>query len=70
MLIIRYGGKCVDCGYIGPPETFDFDHVRGTKIGSVSILLRGNRGIEESEKCDLVCANCHRIRTSVRSRTK
>ena len=44
----------------------DFDHRDGTtKVSSVTRLI--NRSIEvllaEVAKCDIVCANCHRIRT-------
>jgi len=48
----------------------DFDHVRGNKITEVSALL-GFASLErlqlEIAKCDLVCANCHRVRTRKRS---
>ena len=64
-------GPCSDCGVTFPPECMDFDHLNGDKIESVSNLLR-DRGIKaaraESAKCDLVCANCHRIRTRKRAK--
>ena len=44
----------------------DFDHVRG-KTAGISRLLQANvsmtRLLAEIAKCDLVCSNCHRIRT-------
>lgn len=58
---------CADCGNMFPPECMDFDHVRGEKLFAI-----GNgavrhyslaRVIAEIAKCELVCANCHRIRT-------
>jgi hypothetical protein len=59
---------CVDCGIQYPVFVMQFDHVRGekrfnigratTKIKSIQTLL------EEISKCDLVCANCHAIRTA------
>lgn len=59
-------GPCADCGKAYPPYVMDFDHVRGEKRGDVAHLTgRVSRGSlqEEIEKCDLVCANCHRERT-------
>ena len=61
---------CVDCGKLFPSVCMDWDHVRGEKVAPVSRLLtRNNRRaiLAEIAKCDLVCANCHRIRTKLRS---
>jgi len=59
-------GPCTDCRKKYPPECMELDHVRGRKIGHISKLIQ-TRGIRvcirEAAKCDLVCANCHRIRT-------
>lgn len=58
---------CTDCGESFPPIAMDFDHVRGKKAFNLSVA--GVRGVSEArlqrelEKCDLVCSNCHRIRT-------
>jgi hypothetical protein len=62
------GHPCTDCGGQFPPCAMDFDHVRGKKL---FILGRGaGKGlpavIAEIAKCDLVCSNCHRIRTALR----
>lgn len=60
-------GPCADCGIQYPPYAMDFDHVRGEKtihVGSSKMFHSPlDRVIEEIEKCDLVCSNCHRIRT-------
>ena len=57
---------CYDCGVSYPPYVMDFDHVRGTKFRNIAKMV-GRNSIssikEEIEKCDLVCSNCHRIRT-------
>ena len=56
----------MDCGIIYPSFVMDFDHVRGTKefrIGASSANPGIKRLKAEIEKCDLVCSNCHRIRT-------
>lgn len=61
---------CMDCGGSFPPECMDFDHVRGEKVINVGLLVEDTTGKREIEiaKCDLVCANCHRIRTKLRRR--
>jgi len=63
---------CVDCGYDSDPAALDFDHVRGEKTLGVG-QMRGHpweRVFAEIDKCEVVCANCHRIRTSNRRRNK
>jgi hypothetical protein len=62
---------CQDCGGTFPTVCMDFDHVRGKKLFDVSQAIRRRISLvrvqAEIEKCDLVCANCHRIRTSTRT---
>lgn len=59
---------CADCHQSYPYYVMDFDHVRGVKTeGLARINLLGMRRImDEIDKCDLVCANCHRRRTAHR----
>jgi len=59
--------SCMDCGVQYPYYVMDLDHRDPTqKTKAVSQMLR-RCGLEtlkkEIAKCDLVCANCHRIRT-------
>ena len=59
---------CNDCGQCFPPEVMDFDHL-GNKIADISrmVFTHGPEGLKnELEKCELVCANCHRVRTARR----
>ena len=62
--------SCMDCG-IGDIVVLDFDHVRGEKIANVTTLVSNNASWQvikdEIDKCDVVCANCHRRRTSTRA---
>jgi hypothetical protein len=60
---------CKDCGQIFHPVCMDFDHVRGEKIKGVGLMknLKRERMLKEIEKCELVCANCHRVRTHTRN---
>jgi L-lysine 2,3-aminomutase len=57
---------CADCGVSYPYYVMDFDHVSGEKVMMISqLVLRGatTKLMTELEKCEVVCANCHRIRT-------
>lgn len=62
---------CLDCGQSFPSYVMDFDHREGTKKSrNISGALRywsWRRVLAEIAKCDLVCANCHRIRTARRA---
>lgn len=64
-LVERLGGVCSACGGSFPPEVFDFHH-RDPSAKAYSPSARiGNGAFEdvlpEVEKCDLLCANCHRV---------
>lgn len=63
---------CVDCGKSFHPAAMTFDHLPGTtKRGEVSDLVKSGctrLAREEIAKCDLVCANCHAVRTHLRRR--
>lgn len=58
---------CVDCGVHFPPICMDFDHVNGDKVAGISRMVNGAVSLDklqaEINKCELVCSNCHRIRT-------
>lgn len=59
---------CVDCGMIYKPYQTDFDHINSdNKYKCISTMIRDNESIEkiisEISKCELVCANCHKVRT-------
>ena len=67
---IKLERGCADCGLKIPhPEVYDFDHRPGVhKVAKVAQMRLGNMAalVAEIEKCDVVCANCHRIRTASR----
>ena len=72
-LILHFGGRCMDCSMelVDYPECADFDHVRGEKKFDLSAKSWSYaRLLVEAEKCDLVCANCHRKRTAQRNRDR
>lgn len=60
---------CTDCGESYPPYVMDFDHLdESLKTRNVSTMTIWSRAAIEKEisKCELVCSNCHRIRTHER----
>lgn len=65
---LKLASGCVDCGYVAEAAALEFDHVRGEKL---FVLCRGQGHSHESllaeiAKCDIVCSNCHHIRTHTR----
>lgn len=61
---IKLARGCIDCGYNAHPAALDFDHVRGEKKRNVSLFSTTQKGLlEEIAKCDVRCANCHRVKT-------
>lgn len=67
---IKSAGSCTDCGNQFHPAAMDFDHVGTDKVAPVSQLVANNVSYKridaEIAKCELVCANCHRVRTHER----
>ena len=67
---------CAECGLVMPdhPEVFDFDHAPGSdKLRHVAdFATKGTieELLAEIAKCEVVCANCHRIRTRAREPLK
>lgn len=62
---------CEDCRQTFDPVCMDFDHRPGEiKAKGIARMIGDGATLEqvlaEVAKCDLVCANCHRIRTHER----
>ncbi|KKK76605.1 hypothetical protein LCGC14_2861970, partial [marine sediment metagenome] len=71
---IKLAEGCADCGYNEYACALHFDHLpEFDKIASVSTMLAGNRPIsvieDEMAKCEVVCANCHAVRTFITRNT-
>lgn len=68
--IVYLGGLCVDCGFKNHLDAFQFDHILGSPTKRDRKAVLGSYGWErmreELDKCELVCANCHAIRTQSR----
>lgn len=63
------GGKCVKCGWHGPPAGFEFHHNIGEKEFMIGMVANKSWDLikRELEKCILLCATCHRIEHSSQS---
>ena len=61
---------CADCGYNAHPAALDFDHlpghVKSFRMASAAAGIKWSVVEAEMAKCEVVCANCHRIRTADR----
>ena len=61
---------CKDCNIKYPYYVMDFDYVRGKKDFELARAASHYRSLDtiqkEIDKCDVVCSNCHRIRTFTR----
>ena len=61
---------CIDCGQTDI-RVLEFDHVRGDKSNNIARMV--GKGFSwstieaEIAKCEVRCANCHRIKTNERS---
>jgi L-lysine 2,3-aminomutase len=63
---------CMDCGGRFPPCSMDFDHLENKEYEIAGMVGRyGKKKIlTETSKCDVVCANCHRVRTRDQAKAK
>lgn len=64
MAIEHLGGKCIKCGYNKYPEVMEFHHrdplQKDFNVSKKGLTRSWERVRKEIEKCDLLCANCHR----------
>ena len=69
VMSIKEISECIDCGESNP-LVLDFDHVKGDKILAISDMSNKAYCIDkiskEMDKCEVRCANCHRIITNKR----
>jgi hypothetical protein len=59
---VKMTSGCADCGYAGHPAALDFDHL-GDKALNVSSAKSVAQADIEIAKCEVRCANCHRIKS-------
>ena len=69
--LIKLGQGCDDCGWSEWARGLDWDHVPGVKVATISVMIvrlePWETVLDEMAKCEVVCANCHRIRTRTRT---
>lgn len=68
---IKLAAGCADCGYAEHSEALQFDHLPGThKLFAIANAMSEGRPWDlieaEISKCEVVCANCHAVRTADR----
>lgn len=65
---LKFG--CKICGYNEHPAALDFDHLKNKKYNIALMAVRVGRTMkrvkEEIRKCQILCANCHRVETQKR----
>ena len=69
-LIILKGGECKECKLLyngSNASVFDFHHLKDKKL-SLNVRNIGDKPwkviLKEARKCELLCSNCHRLKTS------
>jgi len=64
---IKITRGCIDCGYNKHPVALDFDHINGERnpkrISNMPGYYLWHKILAEMDKCEIRCANCHRIKT-------
>ncbi len=71
MASLKAGVPCSDCGGVFPVWVMHWDHLpEFEKTDAISVMVTSRTReavLEELKKCELVCANCHVMRTVVRA---
>ena len=64
---IKLKTGCIKCGYKEHPVALDFDHIdpaaKEFTIGTAYTSVSSKRLYKEIDKCQVLCANCHRVKT-------
>jgi 5-methylcytosine-specific restriction endonuclease McrA len=65
VMLIKEIIPCADCGQNYPYYVMDFDHINNktTNINALVERCSIEKLEEEMANCELVCSNCHRVRT-------
>lgn len=64
---VKQANPCTDCNAFYPYYVMQFDHTGSDKESNVSDMANRSLSLartkNEIAKCELVCANCHAVRT-------
>ena len=66
---LKESTPCADCGQYFPSYVMDFDHLKDKGFGIAryrSKCVSEKTLKSEMAKCEIVCSNCHRVRTHKR----
>lgn len=67
---IKLSSGCVDCGFKASPHALTFDHLpQYEKLFNIGAAIRSKSKqavLDEINKCEVRCANCHAIKTALR----
>jgi len=66
ILVAEHGGKCCDCNGVFPDCCYQFHHRNpDEKLFNLGRQMLRNIDVlrVEAKKCDMICANCHVLRT-------
>ena len=70
--VMKRSRPCADCGQAFHPAAMHWDHTGTDKLINISRAVNygwsRERILQELAKCELVCANCHSVRTYTRKR--
>ena len=61
---------CKDCGYKNHHAALSFDHIKDEKHIDVCHAKSISQAKNEIKKCEVVCVNCHAVRTFSRLKNK
>ena len=63
---LKQRSPCTDCGVVYPYYVMDYDHLEDKTMIISQLVNRGSMAAlaRELKKCEIVCANCHRIRNT------
>lgn len=71
-MIEQFGDRCQDCRKTYPSEVFEFDYIGRDPESHTAVSILVTRGAtweriaSELAGCEMVCSNCHKIRTRER----
>jgi ribosomal protein S20 len=62
---IKESFPCQDCNTLYPYYVMEFDHLHSKEKSVAWLTSHGtmDQVIKEIEKCELICSNCHKVRT-------
>ena len=71
---IKIASGCVDCGFNSHADALQFDHLpQYQKCFNIGPAIRSRSKqavLDEINKCEVRCANCHSIKTAQRRKEK